>query len=81
MKVLLSKLYSLREKEKEKEASKMKGKPVLIEWGSQIRSYILHPYQMVKDLRTGVETSKTEEVLSGSLDQFIEAEIKLLKND
>ncbi len=81
MKVLLSKLYSFREKEKEKEASKMKGKPVLIEWGSQIRSYVLHPYKMVKDLRTGVETSKTEEVLSGSLDQFIEAEIKLLKND
>ena len=81
MKVLLSKLYSLREKEKEKEASKLKGKPVLIEWGSQIRSYVLHPYKMVKDLRTGVETSKTEEVLSGSLDQFIEAEIKLLKND
>ncbi len=81
MKVLLSKLYSLREKEKEKEASKMKGKPILIEWGSQIRSYVLHPYKMVKDLRTGVETLKVEEVLSGSLNQFIEAEIKLLKND
>ena len=53
-----------------------RGKTVSIEWGNQIRSYVLHQYKMVKDLRTGVETSNTEEVLDGKLDEFIEAEIK-----
>ena len=81
MKMLYSKLYRLKEKEKAKELTKLKGKAVLIEWGNQIRSYVLHPYKMVKDLRTGVETSNIEEVLDGKLDQFIEAEVKFKKND
>ena len=80
MKLLYAKLYQLKEKEKAKELAKIKGKPVLIEWGSQIRSYVLHPYKLVKDLRTGVEISDVEGVLDGKLDQFIEAEIKQ-KND
>lgn len=80
MKLLYAKLYQLKEKERAKEMAKIKGKPVLIEWGSQIRSYVLHPYKLVKDLRTGVETSDVEGVLDGKLDQFIEAEIKQ-KND
>ena len=83
MKMLYSKLYRLREIEREKELSKIKGKAVSASWGNQIRSYVLHPYKLVKDLRTGIETSATEEVLDGKLDDFIEAEIKPVnsKND
>lgn len=77
MELLYAKLYQLRETEKEKEKAKLKGKAVFIEWGNQIRSYVLHPYKMVKDLRTNVETSDTEAVLDGKLDEFIEAELKL----
>ena len=76
MKLLYAKLYQLREQEKEKELAKLKGKAVSIEWGSQIRSYVLHPYKMVKDLRTEIETSDTEGVLDGNLDKFIEAQLK-----
>ena len=77
MKLLLAKLYQFQEEEKEKERQKIKGKKISAGWGNQIRSYVFHPYQMVKDLRTGVETSNVEEVLEGNLDQFIQAEIKL----
>tara|TARA_Y100000310_G_scaffold133308_1_gene132228 strand:- start:18313 stop:19251 length:939 start_codon:yes stop_codon:yes gene_type:complete len=76
MKMLYGKLYQLKEKEKEKEIKKIKGKPTSIEWGSQIRSYVLHPYKLVNDVRTNVETSKVEAVLDGDLNEFIEAEIK-----
>jgi peptide chain release factor 2 len=76
MKLLLSKLYQLKQKQEEKEIKQVKGDKVSNEWGSQIRSYVLHPYKMVKDLRTGVETSVVESVLDGNLDEFIEAEIK-----
>jgi len=77
MKVLISKLYQLKEEKKEKELKEIKGRVVSASWGNQIRSYVLHPYKMAKDLRTGVETSSVEAVLDGDLDQFIEAEIKL----
>ncbi|MDO8558902.1 MAG: peptide chain release factor 2 [bacterium] len=77
MKLLYAKLYQLKEQEKAKTLADLKGKAVSIEWGNQIRSYVLHPYKMVKDLRTNVETSNTEEVLDGDLDQFIQAELKL----
>ena len=56
------------------------GEKKSVSWGNQIRSYILHPYKLVKDLRTKVEVSSVEKVLDGNLDNFIEAEIRL-KND
>lgn len=76
MKILLAKLHQLEEEKKEKELRKIEGKKTSASWGNQIRSYVLHPYKMVKDLRTGIETSQVESVLDGNLDEFIEAEIK-----
>lgn len=73
--ILASKLHQLREGERAKEVDALKGGKMSIEWGSQIRSYVLHPYQMVKDHRTDHETSQTERVLDGDLDAFIEAEL------
>lgn len=77
MKILYAKLYQLKLQEKEKELKQVKGKTVSASWGNQIRSYVLHPYKMVKDLRTGIEVSEPEAVLDGDLDKFIEAEIKV----
>lgn len=91
MGILYSKLNQLRESEREKELKNIKaaqmesgraspqrgGGIISASWGNQIRSYVLHPYKMIKDLRTGVETSDTAKVLDGDLDEFIEREIKL----
>jgi len=77
MKLLYSKLYQLKKKQKKAEIEKVKGDNVSIEWGNQIRSYILHPYKLVKDHRTDIQTSNVQAVLDGALDEFIEAEIKL----
>ena len=81
MKVLVAKLYQLKEEKRQKEMKKIKGGVVSASWGNQIRSYVLHPYKLVKDLRTGVESSNVEGVLDGDLDNFIEEEIKLNSND
>ena len=75
MKILRARLYEHEEEKRRKERAS--GQPKAENaWGSQIRSYVLHPYQMVKDLRTEVETSNTDAVLDGDLDQFIEAMLK-----
>lgn len=76
MKILAAKLYQLKQAGLEKELRKIRGARVSASWGNQIRSYVLHPYKMVKDLRTRVKTSDVEGVLDGNLDKFIEAEIK-----
>jgi peptide chain release factor 2 len=77
LQVLTAKIIRQREKEREKELAAIKGKKVSAEFGNQIRSYVFHPYKLVKDHRTGVETSNVEEVLDGEIDKFIEAELKL----
>jgi len=72
MKLLYSKLYQYNLKTREQEKSQLRGELTAVEWGSQIRSYVLHPYKMVKDHRTGVKVGNPEAVLDGKLDKFIE---------
>ena len=76
MKVLRAKLYELEQDKKRREMEKFYGEKGAIAWGHQIRSYVFMPYQLVKDLRTDVETSQVEQVLDGDLDAFIEAWLK-----
>ncbi len=79
LELLRSKLYKYQKSEQKKEKEMMQtAKPMEAEWGHQIRSYVFHPYKMVKDHRTGVETSRVEEVLNGKLDEFINAELNLV---
>jgi len=78
LKILEAKLMHVMETTKKKEVESIKGaNPVKIEWGNQIRSYVFHPYKLVKDHRTNVETSSVDEVLDGVIDAFIDAEIRL----
>ena len=76
LKVLRARLYEQELKLQEKELSQLKGEHVDAGWGNQIRSYVLHPYKMVKDLRTGYEVSNPEAVLDGDLDRFMEAYLR-----
>ena len=71
MRILLSRLAEVERRKRDKELAEIKGDHVSAEWGNQIRSYVLHPYKMVKDHRTGHETSDAEGVLDGDLDPFI----------
>jgi peptide chain release factor 2 len=76
MKVLRGKLYEIEQEKIAEEKAKLKGKNVQADFGSQIRNYVLHPYQMVKDLRTDVETGNPSAVLDGDLDEFMETWLK-----
>ena len=76
MRVLKNKLLLLKQEEQEQELKKIKGEQANIEFGSQIRSYVMHPYSMVKDHRTNTETSNVTKVLDGEIDKFIEDNLK-----
>tara|TARA_Y100000590_G_scaffold467194_1_gene645209 strand:+ start:8629 stop:9570 length:942 start_codon:yes stop_codon:yes gene_type:complete len=80
--LLKAKLYEQEMREREEAAASEHGEKTDIGWGHQIRSYVLHPYQMIKDLRTAIETSDTSGVLDGDIDRFLEAALaeKLNKN-
>ncbi len=81
LKLLQAKLWARQEEERKKQEQQLKGGYKTPGWGNQIRSYVLHPYHMVKDLRTDVETSNTDAVLDGDLDIFIEAELRGLSSE
>jgi peptide chain release factor 2 len=76
MNILRSKIYALQEEAKQKEQQALRGEYKSAEWGNQIRSYVVHPYKMVKDHRTKLETTDVESVLNGEIQDFIEARIK-----
>lgn len=76
MQILVSKLLAIKEAEHEKKLAELKGENVDINFGSQIRSYVFHPYKMVKDHRTGYETSNVESVMNGEIDDFIESYLR-----
>lgn len=76
MRVLRSRLLELKQQEQEEKIAELRGEYQKAEWGSQIRSYVLHPYQMVKDHRTNYEEGNTQAVLDGKIDEFIEAYLR-----
>ncbi len=76
MRILRGRLYDLELKKQEEEQARLKGQHVEAGWGNQIRSYVLHPYKMVKDHRTGHEVGNAEAVLDGRLDDFMEAYLR-----
>jgi len=80
LKVLKARLYELEKKKKHEKLEKLEDAKSNIAWGNQIRSYVLHPYRMIKDLRTNVEIGDVDRVLDGDIDEFIKANLLLRKN-
>lgn len=76
LRILYTRLLEVERVKKEEEKLKLKGERIEAGWGNQIRSYVLHPYKMVKDHRTGFEVSNAEAVLDGELDEFINAYLR-----
>ena len=81
LEILYSKLWEIEKKSRKNENKKLKKAGKKASWGTQIRSYVLHPYHLVKDLRTGYETTDTQSVLDGKLEEFIKAEIYQLSQN
>lgn len=77
MKILKARLYEKKREEQEKELAALRGEKKEIGWGSQIRSYVFHPYNMVKDHRTQVETGNVQAVMDGDIDMFIDAYLRM----
>jgi len=76
LKILYSKVYQYQQSKKEEEKARLRGEFKSASWGNQIRSYVLHPYKMVKDYRTGYETKDVEKILDGNLNEIIESYLK-----
>lgn len=81
MKLLKARLYEIEKKRKREKIDKLEDMKSEIAWGNQIRSYVLHPYKMIKDLRTRVETGDVERILDGDLDEFIKASLVMRKKE
>ena len=77
MKMLKAKLYQKKIEEQEQQLADIRGEQKEIGWGSQIRSYVFHPYSLVKDHRTNTESGNTQAVMDGEIDQFIDAFLRL----
>lgn len=77
MRILRSRLWRVEEEKRQQELAKLKGEHKAASWGNQIRNYVLHPYKLVKDLRTGIESNQPEQVLDGGLGEFIDAQIRI----
>ena len=73
LQMLKSRLYEIELKKQEAERAKVESNKRKIEWGSQVRNYVMHPYKLVKDLRTGQETGNVQAIMNGNLDDFIKA--------
>jgi len=80
LKLLKAKLWYLAQEEEKKKKEKIRGTHITPGWGNQIRSYVLHPYKLVKDLRTGFETGDAQRVLDGDLEEFIKRELTLSRD-
>jgi peptide chain release factor 2 len=81
MEMLRSQLYDLEIQKRNQQKQAVENSKLKIEWGSQIRNYVLHPYQLVKDTRSGYETSQTQSVLNGEIDEFIKSLLLLLREE